>query len=265
MTIHDINPSVTPKAWKAAWETVRNGASGILETTQRRKDGTVRHVDVARTIVSFEGRELLFSAARDTTERKAAEAALRLSEDKFSRAFHASPDAINITRLEDGTYLDVSQGFERITGWTREEAIGRTALELNIWADPGDRQQAVALLRSQGGYTDLEFPFFRKAGGLLTGLMSGKVIEVDGTPCLLSVTRDITAWKSTEAALRTAEQRLRTVLANSQAIIYQLDPEGRFLLSEGLGLANLGLKPGEAVGRTPAGSPMQRVASSTTS
>ena len=61
-------------------------------------------------------------------DRKAAEAALRFSEDKFSRAFHASPDAINLTRLDDGTYLDVSEGFEKLTGWTRAESIGRTAL-----------------------------------------------------------------------------------------------------------------------------------------
>ena len=247
-TIQDINPSITTEGWKASWQTILEETSNILETTQRRKDGTFRAVEVSRTLVWFEGRQLIFAAVRDITGRKQVEAALRLSEDKFSRAFHASPDAINITRLEDGTYLDVSQGFERITGWTREEAVGRTSLELNIWAEPGDRLRVVDLLREQGEYTDLEFPFLRKDGSLLTGLMSGKVIEVDGTTCLLSVTRDITAWKTTEAALRTAERRLRTVLANSQAVIYQLNPEGRFLLSEGLGLAGLGLTPGAVVG-----------------
>ena len=181
-------------------------------------------------------------------ERKAGESALRLSEDKFSRAFHASPDAINITRLDDGTFLDVSQGFEKISGWTREEAIGRTVIELNLWANPQDHQLTVGLIRNQGEFTGLEFPFLRKDGSLLTGMMSGKVIDVNGIPCLLSITREITAWKTTEAALRTAEQRLRTVLANSQAIIYQLDPRGQFLLSEGLGLSSLGLIPGAVVG-----------------
>jgi PAS domain S-box-containing protein len=206
LTIHDINPSVTPETWKAAWETVRSGAQGILETSQRRKDGTFRYVDVSRTLVNFEGRELLFSAARDTTERKTAEAALRHSEEKFSRAFHASPDAIILTRLDNGTYLDVSEGFEKLTGWTRAEAIGRTALDMNIWADPADRQMVVDLIRDQGEYTGVELLFRRKDGSTLTGLMSGKAMEVGGVPCLLSVTRDITDRKAAEAALQQSQK-----------------------------------------------------------
>ena len=221
-----------------------------LESTFRMKDGSLRTGLVSGTLIQVDGETCLLSITRDITERKAAESAIRYSEDKFSRAFHASPDAINLTRLDDGTYLDVSEGFEKISGWTREEAIGKTALELDIWADPGDRAKAVELIRTQGEYTGLEIPFRRKDGRIIVGMMSGKVMDVDGVPCLLSVTRDITERKASEAALRVAEQRLRTVLAHSQAVIYQLDPEGRFLLSEGLGLANIGLSPGEAVGHS---------------
>ncbi len=250
MSVPDIDASVTPKLWKDIWEDVRKGMAAVRETTQRRKDGTFRPVELSRTMVTFEGRDLLFVSARDITVRKRADAALQTSEDKFSRAFHASPDAINLTRLDDSTYLDVSEGFEKLSGWSREEAIGHTALGLNLWVDPRDREQAVELIRNQGEYTGLEIRFRRKDGSILTGLMSGKVMEVDGVPCLLSITRDITDRKLAEVALRTAEQRLRTVLSNSQAVIYQLDPEGRFLLSEGLGLANLGLRPGQVLGKS---------------
>jgi PAS domain S-box-containing protein len=181
-------------------------------------------------------------------DRKAAEASLRFSEDKFSRAFHASPDAINLTRLDDGTYLEVSEGFEKLTGWTRAESIGRTTLGMDLWVNPSDRHRIVDLIREHGEYTGLEIPFRRKDGTILTGLMSGKILEVGGVPCLLSVTRDISDRKAAESTLRATEQRLRTVMANSQAVIYQLDPEGRFMLSEGLGLAPMGLKPGQVVG-----------------
>ena len=219
-----------------------------LEAEFRTKDGSIRTGLVSGTLITVNGEPCLLSITRDITERKATEAAIRYSEDKFSRAFHASPDAINLTKLEDGTYLDVSEGFVKLCGWTREEAIGRTALELNIWVDPRDRQKAVEMIKAHGEYTGLEITFRRKDGSTLTGMMSGKVMEVDGVPCLLSVTRDISDRKAAESALRSAEQRLRTVLANTEAVIYQLDPEGRFLLSEGLGLSHLGLRPGQVVG-----------------
>ena len=98
---------------------------------------------------------------------------------------------------------------------------------MNIWVDPADRQRIVESIRVHGEYTGLEIPFRRKDGTTLTGLMSGKNMEVGGVPCLLSITRDITERKAAESALRMTGQRLGTVLANSQAVIYQLDPEGR--------------------------------------
>ncbi|BDU69017.1 hypothetical protein GETHOR_11180 [Geothrix oryzae] len=221
-----------------------------LEALFHMKDGSLRTGLVSGTLIQMAGETCLLTITRDVTERKAIESALRQSQDKFSRAFHASPDAINITRLADGTYLDVSEGFTRLTGWTPEEAIGQTALELGLWVDPGDRARAVQFIRERGEFTGLEALFRRKDGTTLVGLMSGKVMEVDGLPCLLSVTRDITERKKAEQALGATERRLRTVLSNSQAIIYQLDPEGRFTLSEGLGLSELGLRPGEVVGRS---------------
>ncbi len=248
MHVWEIDPSVSQAHWPTRWIGLRQAGANREETLHRRKDGSEFPVEISSTFLPSEGQDVVFTHVRNITERRAAEAALRLSEDKFSRAFHASPDAINLTRLADGTYLDVSQGFEAISGWSREESIGRTALELNIWGDPADRQRAVDLIHQHGEYTGLEITFRRKDGSLLTGLMSGKVLEVDGVPCLLSVTRDISGRKASEAALYQAEQRLRTVLAHSQAVIYQLDAQGRFLLSEGLGLANLGLKPGQVVG-----------------
>ena len=246
--VWEVDPSVPEASWATRWDRLRKVGANREETLHRRRDGSIFPVEISSTFLPSEGREVVFTHARDITGRKAAEAALRLSEDKFSRAFHASPDAINLTRLNDGTYLDVSQGFEAISGWSREEVLGRTALELHIWGDPADRQRAVELIHQHGEYKGLEVTFRRKDGSLLTGLMSGKIIDVDGVPCLLTVTQDISARKASEAALHLAEQRLRTVLAHSQAIIYQLDAQGRFLLSEGLGLANLGLKPGQVVG-----------------
>ena len=72
--------------------------------------------------------------AQDVTERNRAEEALRQSEDRFAKAFRTSPDSININRLEDGVYLEINEGFAALTGYTTEEVIGRSSLEIGIWA-----------------------------------------------------------------------------------------------------------------------------------
>jgi PAS domain S-box-containing protein len=250
LRIMDIDPGLDESVWARIWREGHQGQGLYIETTQRRKDGTFRPVAVSRSFFVFEGREVLFANVRDISERQAAESALRFSEEKFSKAFHASPDAINITRVRDGTYLDVSEGFTRLLGWTREESVGRSALDMGIWAEPSDRERMVALLREHGEFTNFEAPFRGKDGQIIIGLMSGKRMEVEGEPCLLTFTRDITERKQAEAALRATERRLWTVMKNSQAVIFQLDPEGRFLLSEGLALERMGLRPGQVVGQS---------------
>jgi PAS domain S-box-containing protein len=246
----DLNPTLTPETWAANWAEVRRGESPRLEAIQKRKDGSIRPVEIARSLFTFEGREFLFSTVRDISERKAADEALRRSEARFLRAFHASPDAIIVTRLSDGAILDVNEGFTRLSGWTPGEAVGRTTLDLAIWVNPEDRQRMQELVRTQGRYSDIEAPFRTRDGRILTGLQSGLVLEMDGEPTLLTYTRDITAQKQIQTALRASERRLWTVLKHAQAIVFQLDPEGRFLLSEGLGLQALGLQPGQVVGQS---------------
>ena len=243
LSLADVDCQFPADQWPAFMATLRERGTLFVETEHRRKDGSTLPVEISACRLVHEGRDLAFGYARDISERKASDLALRASEEKFSKAFHASPDAINLTRIEDGTYLDVSDGFVRLTGWLPSEAIGRSALDLGIWVHPRDRIRAIQLLEDKGEFTGLEAPFRCKDGTILTGLMSGKVVEVDGARCLLSITRDITERKA-------SERRLRTVLSNSQAITYQLDAEGRFTLSEGLGLANIGLAPGEVVGHS---------------
>lgn len=129
---------------------------------------------------------------RDITERKKAEETLRQSEEKFAAAFRASPDAVTLTRLSDGIYLEVNEGFTNLTGYRQEEAVGKSSVELGLWADPHDRTLLGKRLEASGMVTNMEAKFCRKDGTLLTGQMSVRIIEIDGTPCLLGITRDIT-------------------------------------------------------------------------
>jgi PAS domain S-box-containing protein len=155
---------------------------------------------------------------------------LALSEDKFQKAFRSSPDSININRLEDGAYIDINQGFTAITGYTREDVIGRSSLpgDLGIWVRAEDRAELVAALRESGEMQGLEAQFRRKDGSVLTGLMSARLIEIEGQTCLLSVTRDITERKEAENRLLESESRFRAAFANA--------PVGMAILSPELGL-----------------------------
>ena len=136
--------------------------------------------------------------AENISARKLAEIALAQSEERFRLAFHTSPDSININRLKDGLYVDINQGFSTLTGYNREEVIGKTSLEINIWADPADRRRLVEGLKTQGRVINLEAQFRMKDGTVVTGLMSASVIMLQDEAHILSITRNIENMKQLE-------------------------------------------------------------------
>lgn len=147
----------------------------------------------------------VLSVSRDITQRKQAETALQESNERFRLAFQTSPDSININRLQDGMYIDVNNGFTEIMGYSREEAIGKTSLELNTWNNPQDRARLVEQLREQGYCENLEAEFRSKYGEVKIGLMSARVITLGESPHILSITRDITEHRHLEAESKKAE------------------------------------------------------------
>jgi PAS domain S-box-containing protein len=163
--------------------------------------------------------------SRDITERKRTEEALRESEEKFRLTFQSSPDSVNINRLEDGLYVDINEGFTKLTGFTREDAIGKTSFEINIWHDLADRQRLVKQLKEKGACENLEAVFRRKDGRLGIGLMSARVIILKGAPHIISITRDITERKRAEETLRESEEKHRILFEYSAHGILMADIE----------------------------------------
>lgn len=152
-----------------------------------------------------------------------AETKLRESEERYRTAFHTSPDAINITRLSDGMFLDVNDGFTRLVGWTRDEVLGRTSHDITIWRHMEDRQKLVNVLQRSGLLENMEVDFVAKDGRIITALMSAHVMTVDGVPCILSVTRDMTAYRAAEEQIRSlAFTDLLTGLPNRTMLIIRL-------------------------------------------
>jgi|GEM_PF-445542 len=163
---------------------------------------------------------------RDIGERKLAEERLRLSEERYSTAFHATPDAVIITNLSDGTCLEVNEGFTDITGYLPEEVLGRSFIELGVWADFGDRERLVRELRDHGIVKSLEAKFRCKDGSIIIGQMSARSIEINGTPCLLSITRDVTQRKQAEQALSENEEMLKSLMELMPVGIAWADHDG---------------------------------------
>ena len=144
--------------------------------------------------------------SRDINEKRLAEDALRESEELYRLAFRTNPDSININRVSDGLYVDINEGFTAMTGFTREDAIGKTSTEIGVWNDLEDRNRLVAELRQHGSMANLEAQFRCKDGHLITALMSAAVIHLGGEAHLLSITRDITELRQTEERLRQAQK-----------------------------------------------------------
>ncbi len=155
-------------------------------------------------------------------ERRAAETALQASEDKFSKAFHASPDSVAINRVSDGVYLDVNEGFQAMLGYTLEESLGRSSRSggLDVWARTSDLECLQEGLKQEGRVMGLEALFRRKDGSILTGLMSASLMEVGGEPCSLTITRDITDRKLQEQKLERMTQLYAALSQVNQAIVW---------------------------------------------
>jgi two-component system, cell cycle sensor histidine kinase and response regulator CckA len=145
-------------------------------------------------------------AVRDITDRQHAEEKLRVSEEKFSKAFHLGPDAITITSLEDGRFIEVNDNYLRLTGFTREEIIGRTSVETGFWVNPKDRLHIVALLKRSGEVRDLEISLRVKSGELRTVQISAHTIELAGQSCMIAILRDVTERRALEVQLRQAQK-----------------------------------------------------------
>ncbi|HTP08160.1 MAG TPA: PAS domain S-box protein, partial [Anaerolineae bacterium] len=187
--------------------------------------------------------------ASDITERKRAEEALRQSEDKFSKAFHTSPDSININRLSDGLYLEINEGFTTFTGYTEAEVQGKTTLDLNMWVNPADRLQLVQALQEHGQVANLEGQFRMKDGHIITGLLSARVIEIGGEKYLLNITRDITDRKRAEEALRESEEKFRAMIEQASEGFALIDENGLILEWNRAKERIWGLKREEVLGR----------------
>src|SRR5215467_14069435 len=217
----------------------------------------VRADGVSRWVVSSgefqyapNGKALMMRGmAVDITERKELDEALRISEEKFSKAFRESPLGFTITSTKDHRYIEVNDTYERITGWKRADVIGRSPLDVEIWVDPNQRIEFTKRLLTEGSVRGIEIAFRSKDGRVHIGLCSAELIEINGEECALSVIADITSVKQAEEARRISEHRFSQFFSTLPEYCYITSPTGEILDVNPAACDGLGYKKEELLGK----------------
>jgi two-component system cell cycle sensor histidine kinase/response regulator CckA len=192
-------------------EALRAGSGTVrdLEISGRRKNGEIVNVLLSCENIELDGRAHLVTIAHDITERKQAEQALRDSEVKFAKAFRASPGAIGISDAETFKFIEVNDGYCRMFGFAREEMVGKSALELGLWADLKERAKFFDIFQASGSVDDLEMLGRRRDGTIINCVLRAERLELGGRACLVSALNDITARRRSETQRAALEAQLR--------------------------------------------------------
>ena len=146
---------------------------------------------------------------RDISAPRWSDEALRSSERKFAAAFHGSSDLITLARLDTGEILEVNLGFERMSGYSRSEVVGRTSTALELWTDPAQRTALLARVTAGDTVFDVETTLRCKDGSLRTVLLWIDAVELAGELCMLSIGRDITQQRALQHEHSALELQLR--------------------------------------------------------
>ncbi|MHB0874739.1 MAG: PAS domain S-box protein [Anaerolineae bacterium] len=167
-------------------------------------DGAVTYTGRDRELLEFASQQIAM-----VLQRRKAQDKLRESEQMLASIFRETPSVITVTRLDDGTFLAVNGAFTLVTGYTSEEAVGRTTAELRIWADLVDRDRFLQAAR-EGRAKDLEMTFVGKDGHKIVTVLSGTLVRLNGVSCLLSAITDLTEHRQLQEQLAQS-QKMETI------------------------------------------------------
>ncbi|GLS12764.1 hypothetical protein GCM10007935_01900 [Hydrogenophaga electricum] len=167
----------------------------------RRADGSTFEAVISSELGDARSDQLIITTVDDVTAQNAAMEQLRRSEERFSKAFNFSPLNMTVTRLSDGQFIEVNRAEDKVQGRPRDELLGKTSVEMGVWPSPEDRAAFVARLRRDGHVHGYETRMRHKDGRLVDSRLWAEIIDIDGEPCVLSCTVNVSEEKRREALL----------------------------------------------------------------
>jgi PAS domain S-box-containing protein len=182
---------------------------------------------------------MMVNQAAVVINRLRTQMAFNESESRFRMAFSTSPDSISINRMDSGVFVEVNNGFSSFTGYSREEALGRSTLELNLWYYPDDRNHLMKELEKNGMIRNLEAIFRRKSGEMTTALISSTVFHLDGVPHIFSIISNIDEIKKTQFELIRAKEEAEEASRIKTAFLNNISHEVRTPMNAIIGFTEL--------------------------
>jgi PAS domain S-box-containing protein len=222
----------------------RPASVAVVERRMPRRSGELVDVRVHMVAVELEGARCILGVLEDMTERKRSEATRQRSEEQLAKFFRSSPAAHSIIRLDDGRHVEVNDSWTRMFGITREEAIGRTAVELGMWPNPAEREQFARSLVESGRVLGVSPRLARKDGRLVEILIFAEVIDIEGVPHALVSSIDVSAER------RAAEQLSAFFRSSPIAHVITDLEEGRMIEVNAAYERMFGVRRAEALGKT---------------
>ena len=189
-----------------------------------------RDVLVSSEKVAIDGETAILSLIVDVSQRSQIEAELASSEERFQKAFNASPVAIAIAGLDDSTISDVNQRFLAMFRGNLETIVGSSGSRLNLWGDRRERSRAYDAIQRGERYSSGLTSFRRLNGELFPGIFTFDVIETGGAARSLIHIQDLSDLELVRAELQKGEQRLSSILTLSRDVIGIIDREMRIEL-----------------------------------
>jgi PAS domain S-box-containing protein len=230
-------------------------ADGCVHEAENRvftKGGDTRVVSVSLDPIDVDGIPCFLGIMIDITERRRLEDALRASEEKLSKVFHANPAAIVLSTRDTGVVLDANDAYLQLLQFEREEVIGRSSVDLGIFA-ASLRAAIHAEFMAGGSIRNREVRITAKNGQAVDVILSVESLEVAGMPCILTTLIDNRERKLAEQALRESEERFRLVaeIAPVILLVSRLS-DGAILYTNPYGPQRLGLREEEVLGKDAA-------------